>query len=141
MERARDMIGRAPGHAGSRTKEWGGYNFPNLASRARRGSPDPAVCPTEGLRPHVRLRDLQSARWQGRETLPQRVRRRWESREVICVPFLNNGSKNRPYNANAGPIRNQEMVDGGAAMCPRLPPRDPPEQGDKGLLGGNCDCR
>jgi hypothetical protein len=30
---------------------------------------------------------------------------------------LNNDSKNRPYIANAGPIRNQEMVDGGAAMC------------------------
>ena len=49
--------------------------------------------------------------------MPQRVRRRWESREVICVPFPNNDSKNRPYIANAGPIRNQEMVDGGAAMC------------------------
>ena len=30
---------------------------------------------------------------------------------------LNNDSKNRPDNANAGPIRNQEMVDGEAAMC------------------------
>ena len=30
---------------------------------------------------------------------------------------LNNDSKNRPYIANTGPIRNQEMVDGGAAMC------------------------
>jgi YspA, cpYpsA-related SLOG family len=26
-------------------------------------------------------------------------------------------SKGRSYNANAGPIRNQEMVDGGAVMC------------------------
>ena len=80
-------------------------------------TPDPAVCPTEGLRPHVRLGDRQSARWQGRETLPQRVRRRWESREVICVPFLTNDGKNRPYNADTGTIRNQEMVEGGAAMC------------------------
>jgi hypothetical protein len=30
---------------------------------------------------------------------------------------LNNDSKNRPYNADTGTIRNQEMVDGGAAMC------------------------
>ena len=29
------------------------------------------VCLTEGLRPQVRLGDLRSARWQGRETLPQ----------------------------------------------------------------------
>jgi hypothetical protein len=30
---------------------------------------------------------------------------------------LNNDSKNRPYNSNAGPVRNQEMVEGGAAIC------------------------
>jgi 23S rRNA-intervening sequence protein len=70
-------------------KEWDENSFPDLASRVRRGSPDPAARHlTEGLRPHVRLGDLRSARWQGQETLPQRAHRRWESREVISVPFL-----------------------------------------------------
>ena len=77
------------------TKEWDGNNFPDLASRARRGSPDPAVYLTEGLRPHVRLGDLRSARWQGRETLPQRAHRRWESREVISVPFVMSSDRTR----------------------------------------------
>jgi hypothetical protein len=39
------------------------------------------------LRPRVRLGDLRSARWQGRQTLPQLAHRRWESREVISAPF------------------------------------------------------
>ena len=43
---------------------------------ARRRSPDPAVCMTEGLRPHVKLGDVRSARWQGREALPRRAYRR-----------------------------------------------------------------
>ena len=37
-----------------------------------RGSPDPAVCLTEGLEARARLGVLRSAPWQGRETLPQR---------------------------------------------------------------------
>ena len=61
------------------------------AERARRGFPDPAVCLTEGLRPHVKLGDLRSARWQGLETLTQRACRRWESREVLEVPFPRTG--------------------------------------------------
>ena len=60
-----------------KTREWDGNNFPDLASRARRGSPGTrrvaAVCLTACLRPQVRLGDLRSARWQGRETLPQRA--------------------------------------------------------------------
>jgi serine/threonine protein kinase len=39
----------------------------------RRGSPDPAVRGTEGLRAGVGTGDLRSAGWQGRETLPQQI--------------------------------------------------------------------
>jgi hypothetical protein len=41
---------------------------------------------TEGLRPNARLGDLRSARWQGRETLPQRGDFRstwWQGRETL----------------------------------------------------------
>jgi hypothetical protein len=51
-------MGRPKGHAW----EWDGNYFPDLASRARRGSPDPAVCLNEGLRPQIRLGDLATAR-------------------------------------------------------------------------------
>ena len=51
---------------------------------------------------------------------------------------LNNDSKNRPCIANAGPIRNQEMVDGGAAMCLAFHRAISLSKGTKGCLAATA---
>ena len=54
----------------------------------RRGSPDPAVIRTEGLRPDPGTGDLRSAGWQGRETLPQHGE---FFARCICPHFFSDG--------------------------------------------------
>ena len=70
-------------------KEQAGNNFP-ISLIVRRGSPDPAVCRTEGLPPATgwALETFGRAQWQGRETLPQLVPGSRPFQEVISSLFL-----------------------------------------------------
>jgi hypothetical protein len=54
-----------------------------------------------GLTPAPGSETCRSVRWQGQETLPERVHCRWEYRKVISVPFLDDGTSITLDNAPA----------------------------------------